>query len=204
MSKATLPKPKRAPKVEPVGDDGLTNKQRVFVEQYLICWNASEAARLAGYSGKTAGSQGSRLLKNVEIRRAIDERLKTYQMGADEVIARLSALATADMADFLTPSGRGLTLNLKNARALGKLHVVRKYSKTKQGISIELYDVKDALVQLGRHHALFTDNIAGKLDVTRREKSAEEMSDDELAAIAAARSDAADGRPGTAAPPASA
>ena len=170
MSKPIYQKAKRAPKVEPIGDDGLTNKQRVFVEQYLICWNASEAARLAGYSLKTAGSIGSENLKKPEIRRAIDERLKTYQMGADEVIARLSALATADMADFLTASGRGMRLDLKRARELGKLQVIRKYTKTDKGTSIELYDAKDALVQLGRYHGLFTDKFSGEIETLSSEE----------------------------------
>jgi len=196
--KSTIQKPKRTPKAEPIGDDGLTAKQRAFVEQYLICWNASEAARLAGYSQRSAYQIGSQTLKKVEIRAAIDQRLKEFRMGADEVLARLADLASADMADFVTPIGPGFKIDLKKARAMGKLHLIRKLKMDGPEISIELYDVKDALVQLGRHHALFTDNIAGKLDVTRREKSAEEMSDDELAAIAAASNDAADGRPGTA------
>ena len=46
-------------KIEAVGEDGLTDKQRAFVSQYLICWNASEAARRAGYSVKSAYSIGS-------------------------------------------------------------------------------------------------------------------------------------------------
>jgi len=50
----------------------LTRKQQVFVQEYLQCWNASEAARRAGYSTKTAGSIGQRLLKEVEIAAAIN------------------------------------------------------------------------------------------------------------------------------------
>ncbi len=193
MSKPTTQKTKRAPKVEPIGDDGLTNKQRALVEQYLTCWNASEAARLAGYSAKSAYSIGSENLRKPEIRRAIDERLKTYQMGADEVIARLSALAAADMADFLTPSGRGLRLDLKRARELGKLQVIRKYTKTDKGTSIELYDAKDALVQLGRYHGLFTDKFSGEIEtlsseeIEQRRKERWEKSAPTLAAAMAKR-----------------
>lgn len=195
---------KRVAKPELIGADGLTDKQRAFVEHYLTCWNASEAARLAKYSLKTAGSIGSENLKKPEIRAAIDQRLKDLQLSANEVLARLADLAGADMSDFIAPSGRGFKIDLKKARALGKLHLIRKLKMDGLETSIELYDVKDALVQLGRHHALFTDNIAGKLDVTRRDKSADEMSDDELAAIAAAERDAASSRAGTPAAPASA
>lgn len=50
----------------------MTVKQRAFVENYT--GNATEAAIKAGYSAKTAYSMGQRLLKNVEISRAIQER----------------------------------------------------------------------------------------------------------------------------------
>ncbi len=45
----------------------LTPRQRSFAEAYAACGNASEAARKAGYSLKTAASQGARLLKNVHV-----------------------------------------------------------------------------------------------------------------------------------------
>lgn len=45
----------------------LTPKQQRFAEEYLVDFNATKAAQRAGYSEKTAYSQGQRLLKNVEI-----------------------------------------------------------------------------------------------------------------------------------------
>lgn len=50
----------------------LTPKQKAFVELYS--GNATEAAAKAGYSAKTAYSQGERLLRNVEVRKAIAGR----------------------------------------------------------------------------------------------------------------------------------
>lgn len=52
----------------------LTTKQRKFTAIYA--GNATQAAIKAGYSKKTAYSQGQRLLKNVEIIKAIKEREK--------------------------------------------------------------------------------------------------------------------------------
>ena len=51
----------------------LTAKQRRFVEEFLLDLNATAAAKRAGYSDKTAGQQGHRLLKNVEIQRQLTE-----------------------------------------------------------------------------------------------------------------------------------
>jgi len=55
-----------------VTKDGLTAQQRKFVEAYQ--GNATEAAIAAGYSAKTAKAQGSRLLTNVDIAKAIAKR----------------------------------------------------------------------------------------------------------------------------------
>ncbi len=198
-------KAKRQPHAEPIGSDGLTDKQRVFIEEYFACnLNATEAARRAGYSEKSARQIGAENLSKPSIRGAIDQRLRQHHLNADEVLARLSAQATADMTDFLVPSGRGVRLDLKRAKELGKLHAIRKYSKKDKTVTIELVDAQDALVQLGRYYALFTDNVAGKMDVTRREKSAEEMSDDELAAIAIGLNQSAGRGTGTSDPAASA
>ena len=45
----------------------LTPKQKRFCQEYVIDSNGTQAAIRAGYSKKTAYSQGQRMLKNVEI-----------------------------------------------------------------------------------------------------------------------------------------
>lgn len=50
----------------------LNAMRQAFVEAF--CGNATEAALKAGYSPKTAYSQGQRLLKNVEVKAAIAAR----------------------------------------------------------------------------------------------------------------------------------
>ena len=47
----------------------LTEKQKKFVDEYLIDLNATQAAMRAGYSEKTARSIGQRLLTNVDIQK---------------------------------------------------------------------------------------------------------------------------------------
>jgi phage terminase small subunit len=62
----------RKPSPAGVGEDGLTQKQRLFVAAYIGGRNATKAAIEAGYSAKTAKQAGSRLLSDVAIRVAID------------------------------------------------------------------------------------------------------------------------------------
>ena len=50
----------------------LTEKQKRFIDFYIETGNASEAARLAGYSKKTAGQIGDENLK--KLKTFIDER----------------------------------------------------------------------------------------------------------------------------------
>lgn len=56
----------------------LTEKQKRFVDFYIQTGNASEAARLAGYSKKISSSIGSENLRKPEIKNAIDARLKEF------------------------------------------------------------------------------------------------------------------------------
>ena len=54
----------------------MTEKMNMFVIEYLKDWNATQAAIRAGYSQKTAYSQGQRLLKDVEISKEIEKAKK--------------------------------------------------------------------------------------------------------------------------------
>jgi phage terminase small subunit len=57
----------------------LNPKQLRFVDEYLIDQNGTQAAIRAGYSAKTANEQASRLLANVSIRAAVNEKIKALQ-----------------------------------------------------------------------------------------------------------------------------
>lgn len=146
----------------------LSKKQKAFVEHYLTCFNATAAARRAGYSERTARQQGSRLLMKVDIRAEIDDRLNALQMQADEVLTRLTAQARGSMGDFITVDGRGaVNINLTAARDKSSLHLVKKIRKvtkrSKTGnettVEIELYDAQAALTQLARIHGLNNDRV---------------------------------------------
>jgi phage terminase small subunit len=69
---------------------GLTPKQELFVKEYLIDLNATQAAIRAGYSKKTANEQGARLLAHVSvgaaIQEAMDKRSKRIEVNSDYVL----------------------------------------------------------------------------------------------------------------------
>lgn len=166
----------------------MNAKQQAFLEHYLRCWNAAEAARLAGYSVKSARQIGARLLSDDDIKLAITERLTELQMGANEVLVRLSQQARANMMDFVDRRGR---INIFDREALDKLKgpesqealaelelevmrrqqlglLVKKYKTRERKLAdmtveyyseIELHDAQAALVHLGKHHRLFAEKF---------------------------------------------
>lgn len=77
----------------------LTEKQRRFVDYYIETGNASEAARRAGYSEKTAGWIGQENLQKPTIKAAVDARLKELE---DKRIAKAD-----EVMQFLTSTLRG-------------------------------------------------------------------------------------------------
>ena len=144
----------------------ISNKRRAFIEEYLKDFNATRAAIAAGYSEKTAYSIGNTLLKHEEVREAIKERIESVAMTADEVLLRLAGQARGSIEDFIDidESGSGVfRLNLYKAQEKGVLHLIKSLTPTAHGYKIELYDAHAALVDIGRHLAMFTDKheIAG-------------------------------------------
>lgn len=87
----------------------FTPKKKLFAELYTIDWNATQAAKDAGYSEKTATSQGQRLLMDVDVQaavaKAMQDRLKRIHMTSDGVLRHLDDMLNADIADILTPLG---------------------------------------------------------------------------------------------------
>lgn len=84
----------------------MTPKQQLFVREYLVDLNATQAAIRAGYSAKTAEQQGPRLLGNVEVAAAIqagmDKRAAKVELTAEEVLADIKRIAkkAEDSADW--------------------------------------------------------------------------------------------------------
>lgn len=84
----------------------LTDKQRRFVDEYLVDLNATQAAIRAGYSQKTASSQGERLLRKVEVAAALAaaqrERSARVKVDADYVLVRMVEIDQMDVLDIMT------------------------------------------------------------------------------------------------------
>ncbi len=142
----------------------MNPKQELFVEEYLKCFNATKAAKAAGYSEKTAYSIGQRLLKDVEIDARVRERLAQAAMDANEVLYHLAQIARGDMDDLVDANGN---LDIEKARKFGKTNLIKRvknrvFSTDKTEMSemeTEGYDRLKALELIGKHLAMFTDRV---------------------------------------------
>jgi phage terminase small subunit len=111
---------------------GLTPKQAEFVQQYLVDKNATQAAIRAGYSPKTAASQGERLLRNAEIRGAVAagqvDLAARVGLTAEMVLRERMRIAFFDPRKLLDADGNPLPLqelDEDTAAAIAGLDVVQ-------------------------------------------------------------------------------
>jgi phage terminase small subunit len=83
----------------------LTDKQKSFVENYVLTLNATDAAKKAGYSEKTAYSIGSENLTKPEIKKAIKEHLDALQDEQRKRFIKGSSRAIDALLDVLENGG---------------------------------------------------------------------------------------------------
>lgn len=131
----------------------LNDKQKRFYQEYLIDTNATQAAIRAGYSKKTAYSQGQRLLKHVEGQKLLQELMaekeKKLIADQDEVLKYLTAVlrGESESEEIVIESVGDFT---SQARTMKKAPSEK--------------DKLKAAELLGKRYSLFKESV--KLDVT--------------------------------------
>ena len=151
----------------------LGPKQARFVEEYLKDLNATQAAERAGYSAKTAASQGGRLLHNVEVSKAIEDgcaaRAKRTGITADVILGELLRLARVDIREAYDATGHLLPIKQipeDVARAISGIKVLDEFEgsgdervKIGEVREVKFHDKTRSLELLGKHLKLFTDKV---------------------------------------------
>ena len=106
----------------------FTGKQQAFIDHYLICWNATEAAKLAGYSERTAYSIGHENLNKPEIKEEIHKRVSELTMTADEALVRMTQIARGDLSGYIYDDG---DISIQELKENGDGHLLKKYKRTR-------------------------------------------------------------------------
>lgn len=148
----------------------LTDRRKLFVDEYLIDLNATQAAIRAGYSKKTAHSQGERLLRNVEVQKAIQAgqkaRSNRLEITADRVLQEFARIAFFDPRNLFNEDGTPKAIaELDDDTAavvagLDVAHIGNADVGIGQVMKIKLADKKGALDSVARHLGMFNDKMA--------------------------------------------
>lgn len=136
----------------------LTDKQRIFANEYLVDLNATRAYKKAYKSCKkeeTARANASRLLTNANVKKYIDEKMKEID---DKSIAKVE-----EVLKYLTKGMRQeieeevvVTENVGDY--MSEARIVKKKIAAKDAIKCaEL---------LGKRYRLFVDKVEQKVDTT--------------------------------------
>lgn len=156
----------------------LNDKHQKFIAEYIIDLNATQAAKRAGYSDKTAYSQGQRLLKHAEIQAALTKELKSREkrteVTQDRVLLEIARLAFQDPRKAFTESGSLKPIKEwpdEVAAAISSIEV--NAIKGEDGLlvgevqKVRFWDKPKNLELAGRHLQMFTDklNVSGQISI---------------------------------------
>lgn len=144
----------------------MTDKQKIFADEYLIDLNATRAYRKAYPNCKkdsSADAAARKLLGNTRIKKYIsdrmEERQKRTEVTQDRVLQELAYIAFAKVTDYATVKDD--VVKIKNTDEL-KEEQIRAISGIKEGkfgIELKLNDKEKALELLGRHLGMWNDKL---------------------------------------------
>ena len=152
----------------------MTQKQKRFIEEYLIDLNATQAAIRAGYSPDTAQQTGSENLSKPVIRAQIDramaERSKRTGVNAERVVQDLAKIAFVNAAEVIDPKTATVKEDaLPEDTAAIQSVKVKTFGEDGLEREIKMADKLKALELLGKHLGMFKDRIelSGGLDTEK-------------------------------------
>lgn len=145
----------------------LTKKQQLFVDEYLIDLNATQAAIRAGYSVESARDIGCENLTKPNIQQAIAEKMaersKRTGVNQDRVVLELAKIAFVNISDVVDTDTGEILPNASQDDLACIESVKFKQSDNQYGGSIER-EVKvasklKALEMLGKHLGMWNDKV---------------------------------------------
>lgn len=147
----------------------LNAKQQLFIKYYLADQNATQAAIKAKYSEKTAYSIGQRLLKHVEISKAISKGMEAslHKIGvtAEMVLDELRKIAFSNVANAYADDGgilhpKDMPVDTQAAVQSAETdELIFGKSKIGERKKVKLHDKVRSLELLGKHFKLFTESV---------------------------------------------
>lgn len=155
----------------------LNEKQKRFCDEYLKDYNATQAATRAGYSPKTAYSQGHDLLKKPEVQSYLAARAeritKKLEISQERTMQEIARIAFSDLRCLFNEDGslkNIADLTEEEAAILGSVDVDELFEmqenasgrkeKVQTGFTkkVKLWDKTKALEMLAKHFKIYSDS----------------------------------------------
>jgi phage terminase small subunit len=153
----------------------LTRLQAAFLREYLICRNASQAMRKAGYKSKNPDVDSHQLMKNKLIAAAIAEHEKKaqekFEITHERILKELAKVAfddeqDVDIGDMMDWDAGSVSMIPKDIMAKKAIRQIKSLKEVigkdgSRGIALEVknYDKVKALKLLGDHVGLWKHSL---------------------------------------------
>lgn len=141
----------------------MTEKQKKFVEEYLIDLNATRAAIRAGYSPKTANEQGCQNLAKLSIKNAIAEamaeRSRRTGINQERVLTELAKMAFVNIDDVVDFDNGTIKENASKEDLACIQSIKIKPGEYGTEREVKLYDKRANLELIGKHLGMFKDKV---------------------------------------------
>lgn len=149
-----------------------------FIQSYMACRDARQAAREAGITPRSGVNLRSRPDIHKTIEALTTKSMMKYGFDAHEVIEKVKEIANIDPADIFNPDGTCKTdihsIPPESRRAIKKFKVKNLYENDINGVrtcigqlvEVELWDKMKASEMLGREEGLFKETRKVEHDVT--------------------------------------
>ena len=152
----------------------MTEKQKIFADEYLIDLNATRAYRAAYPNCKkdsSADAAARKLLGNTRIQTYITERMeerqKRTEITQDMVLQELAAIAFARATDYVSVMGGLVQVKDTDQLSDSQIAAIAGIKETQNGIEVKLGSKEKTLELLGRHLGMWNDklDVAGDMDM---------------------------------------
>ena len=183
----------------------LTEKQKIFVNEYIVDLNATRAYKVAYPNVKkddTAAVNGNRLLRNAKVKEYLDERMrereKRTEITQDKVLEELAAIAFSNGSKYakvieeivydengevlLDHNGnivkqKVVELVLTDELSETDKKAIASIKRGKNGIEISTCDKVRALELLGKHLGMFKEKVevSGNINNPYEELTTEQL-----------------------------
>lgn len=163
----------------------LTNKQKLFCDEYLIDLNVTQAAIRAGYKPQYADKRAYTLLDKPAIKEYLDKRMKDREQRTeitqDMVLQELAKIAFAKPTDFfrVEDMGQYKRVDIIATKDIpdSKVAAIASIKQGANGIEVKLHDKVRALENIGRHLGMFKDKleVSGNINNPFQNLTSEEL-----------------------------